>query len=211
MEHTSHLQSPGFSFKRRAGARLPPRHEREGFVPDPPAASKKTPLLPGRPDAVEHMAAVQRMLDTERASEEARSRVSVPNESPGERLWRMLGRDFMIQWSPLEGDGFATFSTCLIQTFGNAFYPAGITLKLKRGESSLSLRPRASIQSPNWVYTPKAAPDMRSVLFIQTELHPELIALCESGPVEDLQVTMRFARTSQDFLVSKAGRTPRLF
>ncbi|MCC6563958.1 hypothetical protein IT087_03625, partial [Candidatus Uhrbacteria bacterium] len=95
-------------------------------------------------------------------------------------------------------------------TFGNAYYPQDLVISLRRGERNLRLKPRRTAPSPSWVYSPKAAPDMRSVLFFMTELPPELIELCQGGPLEELEVRLKSREGAQTFAVSHAAISPRI-
>ncbi len=114
------------------------------------------------------------------APEEDRRILAVPTEPNPVRLWRVLAGTVMLLWSTRMNPR-ATFYFDLEESFGNEYRPKdGFRLAIKRGERTLQLKIDWSMV---WV--------SKNILYVRTELHPDLIALCESGSIEELIVEMR--------------------
>ena len=136
-------------------------------------------------------------LDSSSVPEERRRILALPTEPNPVRLWRVLGSTVMILWSTRATDPRATLYFDLEESFGNDYHPRdGFRLALKRGERVLQLKIDWNMV---WV--------MKNVLYVRTELHRDLIEVCEGGPLEELVVKARATAKSsrpKTFRVTKA-------
>lgn len=200
----THLRSPGFSISRAPGRRLPPRHERRGSAP-PEQAS----VVP-RPAPSSLTGVTDRDIEARRASDEARERIGVNDESPWDRLQRILLGPALIQITQNPSSEHLTVSLQLKETFGGDYRPRdGITLALRTPEGTLGLKVDWSMV---WVHTPSSvSKDMRSVFFLKAALPPTLLELRTRVQIAECALVMGFRGKRRELPIGALDLAPKPF